>query len=483
MLASFGFFVSLMPLPPNDFWWHLKIGQLIYTQHAIPTANLFGWTLPTDYPFTYAAWLGELLFYTIYKWGGLALLVFTRNSLALLTFGFVGLEARRRSGSWRLASLAVLLACLMTLNNLTVRPQIWSWLPFILVWSLLSRFSDGHLRKEWLLAIPLVMVFWVNVHGAFILGLILVGIYLAGESLRRLFKLPGALAWHALGWLAATAMCSGLAILVNPRFTGIIGYVKDLMTDQPSQQLIMEWQSPSTNGIANTVFYISILLLLAVTIYSKYKPAPTDMLLVIGFLWLAWSGQRYVIWYGIVTMPVLIKALHELPVKVATFPAQRNLLNTMIVLVLAIPVILVQPWFVEKFPLPKSYWTQVLRDSPAGALIGIETPVEAVEYLKLHPAGKLFNEMGYGSYLIWALPEQGVFIDPRVELYPYEQWQDYIRITNGVRYNALLRQYGASRILLDKKLQPELASILPDDPLWQLEYEDDRAQIWINATP
>jgi hypothetical protein len=27
VFVGFLFFTSLVPLPPNDFWWHLKIGQ------------------------------------------------------------------------------------------------------------------------------------------------------------------------------------------------------------------------------------------------------------------------------------------------------------------------------------------------------------------------------------------------------------------------------------------------------------------------
>jgi hypothetical protein len=57
ILAGFLFFTSLIPLPPNDFWWHLKIGEYIFTNHSIPTTNMYAWTLPSDNPFFYAAWL------------------------------------------------------------------------------------------------------------------------------------------------------------------------------------------------------------------------------------------------------------------------------------------------------------------------------------------------------------------------------------------------------------------------------------------
>jgi hypothetical protein len=120
----------------------------------------------------------------------------------------------------------------------------------------------------------------------------------------------------------------------------------------------------------------------------------------------------------------------------------------------------------------------VLRGSSAGPLIGVETPVAAAEYLKSHSGGRLFNEMGYGSYLIWAVPDQGDFIDPRVELFPYEQWMDYIDVNNAVGYDQILRMYGVDRVLLDKKLQPKLASALSTDQVWSLEYEDQYAQLW-----
>jgi hypothetical protein len=218
-----------------------------------------------------------------------------------------------------------------------------------------------------------------------------------------------------------------------------------------------------------------------VLIYSRVRPTPTEILLVIGFLWLAWSGQRYVVWFGMVTMPILARAVASLPVKKPSFEPQRNWLNAAIAGLLFVPVFIVQPWFVERLPLPAAYRTMIWRGIPDGPLLDVETPVKAVDYLRTHPGGKLFNEMGYGSYLIWALPEQKVFIDPRVELYPFEQWQDYIRISRGTRYNELLDLYDADRILLNTTLQKELARQLPNDPLWRLEYSDDRAQIWIRA--
>lgn len=479
ILASLAFYISLVPLPPNDFWWHLKIGEIIHTTGSIPDSNIFAWTLPADYPFTYGAWLGEYLLYRLYDWGRLPLVLFARTLFATLGFGLVGYEAQRRSGSWRLSALAVALAGMMSINNLIVRPQIWSWLLFMTFYILLSRYVDGEISRFWLFLCPAFMIFWVNAHGAFVLGPVLLGIFLVGEALRKILDLEDARGWKEIRWLGLILLLSLAATSVNPQFVGIYGYVLDLMTDRPSQGLVVEWQSPTPKDIANIVFFVSIIVLLLALVYSRRRLRPTSALLLVGFLWLAWSGQRYVVWYGMIAMPMLVEALSTLiPERYVNAPATRNWLNLVLLLLLWVPVVAVQPWFVEQTPLPEDYWDMVWQEVDAGPLISVGTPVGAVNYLREHPGGQLFNEMGYGSYLIWALPEQGVFIDPRVELYPYEQWLDYIDIGRGVRYNDLLSDYGANRILLDLERQEELALVLVKDPLWEREYEDAYSQLW-----
>jgi hypothetical protein len=478
IISGFLVFTSLIPLPPNDFWWHLKIGEYIFTNHSIPTSNMYAWTLPANQPFFYAAWLAELLFYILYRIGGLALIITLRTVLIGVTIFLIAIEVHRRSSSWRIAALVIALLCLMITNNLPVRTQMWAWLPFIFTYIILKRFTEGNRSWHWLVLCPVIMILWVNVHGSYILGLIIPGTFFIGETINKWLKQSAALNWHQIGLIGCTGLLSGLAVLVNPRFVGIINYTLNLLTNPPSQKLIEEWQSPTPQGLANITFFLSILIFVIILAYSKYRLTPTEIILLIGFLWLAWSGQRYVVWCGIIFIPILGRLLKDLPLKTPFLLPQKNWLNLVLAVLLFIPVFVVQPWFVERLPLPETYWQQVLRDSPAGPLISNKTPVAAIEYLKSHPGGHLYNEMGYGSYIIWAAPEQGVFVDPRVELYPYDQWLDYISINNGMHYNELLMKYGVDRILLDKKLQPELAVSLAEDQLWILEYDDPNAQIW-----
>ena len=184
----------------------------------------------------------------------------------------------------------------------------------------------------------------------------MIGIFFVGEVLRRLITPKDSLTWREIAFLGGGGVLSGLVMFVNPRHIGIIGYVVNLMTDQPSQKLIVEWQSPSPNGIANVIFYLSILILIVALVFTKNRLTITESLLVVSFLWLAWSGQRYVVWYGLACTPIITKALRGLPIPMPKLVPQKNSLNLIIAIMLFLPVLFVQPWFVEKFPLPERYW-------------------------------------------------------------------------------------------------------------------------------
>src|SRR5262245_43678186 len=287
-LVIVGVFIALVPTTPNDFWWHLKAGQII-AHTGLPHTNIFAWTLAANTPFIYQSWLGEWLFYIIYLLGSFQLVIFARNLLGLATFALVAYDARQRSGSWRLAALAVLLAGAMTLNNFTTRPQNWSWLPCVIMALLLCRYAEGRLRPALLGVLPALMILWVNVHGAFVVGLLLVGGYAAGETLRRLLKQPRALSWERLRPLYAAAAATLLATLINPIGPGIFGYVQKLLSDPTIQDLIIEWQPPTPRTVAGAAFYIGVLALMAAFAFARRRPSITDVLLSCGLLWMAFG--------------------------------------------------------------------------------------------------------------------------------------------------------------------------------------------------
>lgn len=479
-------FISLTPTGPNDFWWHLKAGELIATGQ-FPTTNLFTWTLPTDHPYVYQSWLGELLFYWLYQLGGLPLVVCCRNLLGAAAYSLVAVEAHRRSGSWRLAAVAVLLAGAMTINNFSTRTQNWSWVPFALTLTLLGRYVDTKLSSRWLLLLPVVMVFWVNLHGAFVLGLGIVGAFVAGETLRRVFKQPYALGWHRLRPLYIAAAGMATATLVNPQGLGIVQYVATILNDKAIQGLINEWQTPTPGTLAGNAFYLGVLAVICTFALQRRRPTPTDLLLVVGFAWQAFSGVRSVVWFGLAVMPIMVGAVASTrsPLAGTLTPSPRErgggtLPNFALAALLATLVVALQPWFKPLLPLPQPYVELHAPVPGAPLLFDRLTPVAAVEHLREQPcAGPLFNELGYGSYIAWALyPSTRSFIDPRIELFPYELWLDYVALNDGRDLPALLDRYRIDCVFLDRTLQPRLATGIARLEGWTRSFGDGQSEVW-----
>jgi hypothetical protein len=283
----------------------------------------------------------------------------------------------------------------------------------------------------------------------------------------------------------------GLATMINPLGVGIYGYLGTMLSDPSSQQLIIEWQSPNPRSLAGGLFYAGVLAVIIAFAYARRRPTITDVILLCGLAWQSFVGVRYVVWFGMVAMPIAAQALATPrplfllnPTAQAT-PSLREqgggtVANLVVALLLLALVISAQPWLKPYLPMPAAYTEQFVDLQGGQQLFTTSTPVAAVEHLRSEPcAGPIFNEMGHGSYMAWALyPQAQAFIDPRVELYPLAIWQDYIEITRGYRLEAQFERYQIACVLLDSELQPRLAKAMVELPSWQKTFSDGRNEVW-----
>src|SRR5262249_26912145 len=151
---------------------------------------------------------------------------------------------------------------------------------------------------------------------------------------------------------------------------------------------------------------------------------PTDALTFGFFLWLALGAERYVLWFGMVAAPLIAAQAATLwpPQRAGRERVGRPAANAALIVLLLLALAGSLPWI-------KPLWLA----PPFGSLLSADTPVEAVAAMQRQPdrPRHLLHPMQYGSYLIWAAPEQKVFIDTRIELYPLEQWLDYLDLEQG----------------------------------------------------
>jgi hypothetical protein len=335
------------------------------------------------------------------------------------------------------------------------------------------------------------MIFWVNAHGAFVMGLLVAGAFAVGETLRRLLRHPRALSWTRLRALYLGCLALGAATIVNPLGIGVFTYLRTMLGDTASQSLINEWQTPNPRTLAGTFFYLGVLAVIAAFAFQRRRPTITEVILACGLAWQAFIGVRYVVWFGMVAMPLAAQALAAprplfsaapgAPGRVN--PRERGagpLGNLIAALLMVLMLALMQPWTVHRLPWPAEMRAIYVDMPGAPMLFSASTPVGAVEYLRATPCtGPMFNELGYGSYMAWALyPQAQAFIDPRVELFPLALWNDYIELNAGRNVAAYLDTYGITCVLLDRPQQPQLAAAMADLPGWRQSYSDGRSEVW-----
>jgi len=476
----------LTPIPPNDFWWHMATGRIIATTGAIPTADSFSYTRAGQ-PFYNQSWLAQLFMYLLHQIGGVPLLIFVQALVITLAYGLLLRLCIRRSGHVRLSVGLLLLTTLpLSVTNWFVRPQSYVLPIFAAFLTVITEYRLGISRRLWLL--PLLMALWVNIHGSFILGLALIGITFVGEALKtqaRTKNQEPRTADHAqepssqfsvLGSLAFWGALTAAAMLLNPRGFAVLGYVSNLVGSNAVTTLVTEWAPPTIRDTDGKIFFAFLIGCGAVLIYARRRPDLTDLLLFGAFLWLALGAGRNAVWFGFVATPLLIvQAATLLPTPRTRAPfAGSPLLNGVLIGMLTLLMVLALPWIKPALELPPSI----------GALILDETPVQAVAFLRAQPdrPRHLFHTEAYGSYLIWAAPEQPVFVDTRIELYPYDQWRDYINLGQANSTAALIQKYAIDGMLLSAKYQQPLIDAIRADRGWVERYHDKQTSYFSRAS-
>jgi len=474
---------------PNDFWWHLKMGEIIHATGQVPTTDIFSYTAYGQ-PWLYQSWLAEVTFHLLYTLGGLELIAAIQGLLFATATLLVCLHAWSTSRNVRLAALTTALMVGIAVAHLSVRPQMFSYPLFALFGLLLWR--DRQQGTRWVWLVPALMALWVNLHGAFTLGLALIALTLASETTKRLLRWGEVVPGPRIGRLAAIGVLSLLACLINPRGLDIARYLAGFQAHEITQTLGREWQPTTPREFLGLLFFASALLALAALLYSTRQRDLTDLVLLLAFGWLGSGAIRGTVWYGLVMAPILARYLAAIPLRSDAWdltgllgrfrrlaaPRQPTrlaaALNLMLLGVLALGAGLALPW-VDIRPLVPA----PLRGNLT--LVSPDTPVAAADYLAMHaPNARIFHTEAYGSYLDWRFyPQMPVFVDTRLELYPPAVWRDYLALSYGRHdWQERLARYDVDTLMLDKDRMAGLVSAAGAASGWTRAYEDETTVIY-----
>ncbi len=199
------------PLKDADIYWHLRTGDLIRQSGQIPRTDIF--TFSRDgVPWIDLHWLFQIAISWVHQHGGVVGLNVAKCAVTCLALLLL-VSARRREWPVWVMVVAWMPALFVLGGRMYVRPETLTLLYLSIFLAIISRW-DRFPRLSWVL--PVVQIAWVNSHGLFVLGPIILTLALFDAALRfGLFKAERRKWWRTI-LPASLATCA--ACLVNPYF-------------------------------------------------------------------------------------------------------------------------------------------------------------------------------------------------------------------------------------------------------------------------
>jgi len=241
LYLSFGF----TEMMGSDLWWHIAGGREIFEQGSLWLRDDWSYSAYGERWHNHE-WGADVVFWLWTRAFGVASLVVWKWLMIVAIFALLQRVLQRLTGHAGAALLCASAAVAIAAPFLDLRPQLYTLLGVVL---LLNLALEREPRLHELL--PLFLL-WVNLHGGFLFGLMLLGI-LAFPW--RQLRLP-ALRRYVLLMLACVAVT-----LLNP--DGILAYAYPLEyalnADSPYRGLA-EWRPPFEAGGIRSPYYKASLI-------------------------------------------------------------------------------------------------------------------------------------------------------------------------------------------------------------------------------
>jgi hypothetical protein len=450
-----------------DLWWHLRDGDAIVAQHAVPVQGVF--SQYPSHPWVAYSWGFEVLVSRFYHWFGLAGLVGFRVGLEVAITLLLFVILRRTGGSfWRACALTA--AGMWAMHHcMGLRPMLTSVLMFTgeigLIIEARKRGKDGLL-----FLIPALFLIWANLHIQFIYGLFVLGLFVTVCIARSILPKN----WSAslepeqelpLSSVVAVGGLSVMATFMGPYTWHLYAVILNLVRSPAMYGMIMELQALSFRAPEH--FMVLLIVVAAFfTLGWQRSRDPFKLVLLIACTLIAFRTQRDS-WFACIPALAIIadrklavdqEAVHS-RVRTLVFAAATGLATVLVLLLVA--------------------WdSKVDNKSLQRALTGY-FPVQACDFIRSTiPPGPLYNNLNWGGFIVWSLPGYPVAIDGRTDLYGDEALSRFFRTEQGLgEWWSDPDLQSARLVLLDRHTQ--LSEILHHDPRFRVAYEDPVAVVFL----
>ncbi|MGC2184934.1 MAG: hypothetical protein WA637_16780 [Terriglobales bacterium] len=472
--------------------WHIRNGEQMLRTHSITRTDPFSVTMGGQIWYAWE-WLYDVKIAGIYHWLGLNGVVFFTAIVIALTFALTLRLCLQRGADLTVTALLLALSLGVSMIHLFARPHVLSWL-FTVIWFQVLDSSEGtsdvaSRRRLWFL--PALMLLWVNVHGGFVLGFALLGLYLMSavirhyqsrneEERRRLAR-----RLRTLGSVTAVSLA---ASFINPYGYKLHLHVYRYLTSRWLMNHIDEFLSPNFHGVAQQCFVAILLITIVALAVARSKPSLSRVFVLLlatySGLYSARSLPVSSLLLTMIVAPLWTQALTEarensnLSLRLRAFVSRwqaftarmgrvelgfRGHIWPVAAVFLGLLVCAHQgklgatPWMNAHFD-PRHLPVQA---TDAIAQRGLREPIFAPD--------------SWGGYLIYRLyPQNKVFVDDRHDFYGVDFLRDYLKtIRLTPEWDSFLNEKHVNWALLPAG--SSLANMLEESAQWNVVYRDGTA--------
>jgi len=489
----FGAIITLLALlyaiqnvSSSELWIHLKAGEWIIQHHSIPRLDIFSYTFHNAEWIDFE-WLFQAIIYLIYSFLNFKGLVFFQAVLVMMILFVLYKNGTLfdRGERW-ITYLALIIVLNVMKPQIVLRPQIFFLLFLAIYMYVLNLYYFRN--KNYLYLLPIFQIIWTNMHGSFLVGIMLAGLYFFISTIQLLWAHRNRInsVFKNKKFLIPCAVIIALiaASLLNPYGYKIYDIPLKTAFAKEAQGFIEEWSPISFKSLLCFSFdsllwfkLFFILISVSFVVRKENLKEIKHLGLFILFSIMAFMHYRFAGAFGVVMGPIFILNIaRSLGNKNSRKFLRHAWQWSFVVLAVFLSLFL--------FALHRDYKNIELSAKKSYC------PEGTVQFLgEKEIKGNIFNSFNYGGFLIWHLyPQLKVFIDGRVPTVYSEDffWLHRQGLENKKVWQKLVDEYDIDIVLIDDTRDVGyrlFVKRLDEDPAWSLVAFDDVSVLYLRDKP
>ena len=458
----------------GDIGHHLKAGEWMAAHGKILDRDIFSFTARGNLWLNHS-WLAQIILYYIYSLGGINGLIFFKIIMLFIAYGFLVKACHHTENNIIIAILFIMSVCSASARFM-VRPLIFTFLGVAIS---IYLFIKARKDINWLFFMPVLLIFWVNLHAEFMLGVIMVAIFWLYTAVTRKPYFLKASGIFAL---------SLLALLINPYGIELFIHPVQLTSSDLFMTRISEWLPPMhpifREQISIKVFYWLLGIGLVSFLLNFKRRDSLFFLFFITFGLMSLSAIRFMPYLAMLSVPLVsenltrsVRSLRGAQRSGASLPLRRG--GTRLPAfqrrgvawrgAAIISIIICTIFLIEG----RTHYTEF----GLGLAEKICYPLNAGKFLnQAGIKGNMFNMCDFAGFLTLYHPERPVFIDGRLDVYGEGIYKDFLSPDEEV-----FKKYDINYIFLSFR-HPATRGFLYQNKSWPLIYWDDTALIYVKRS-